>query len=1484
MKQFLQLTVLMLLISGYVNAQVDTSKFCLYLPFNENYEDASTAHVGLDLSSNATHDVAYAEGKFGHAGVFDTTALVTSGLDFHSSGDFTIAAWVNMAELPSTLNGTGQRWIHQKDGPNDPGRIHLEVHPANDHFSTFTSGNRMNYTDENGNNVATQQDTWYHLAHVKDTAAGTRTLYINGEAVNSVDIGNNEVNKAEWVIAGPKGEVQGTMIRGGSRLDEFLVTQEALDKATIQDIMNNGVSPVTEIAVSSASGSQSVEVGNTLQMSADVTPDNASDTTFTWSVEEGTGNASIDQDGVLKAEASGEVTVVATANDGSGVEGTLDVTITYSDQIDKNQFFLYLPFNESYEDVSDAGVTVEMSSSATNEVDYTEGKLGQAGVFDTSALVTSGLGFRSDGNFTISAWINMATLPSELGGGQRWIHQKDGADDPGRIHLEVVAVDDQISTFTSGNRMNHTDDEGVNVPIQTDTWYHVAHVKDTALGKRILYVNGDSVNSVDIGTNEVNNEEWVIAGPKNEALSTMIQDGGKMDDLLVTQEVLDRADILEVMNHGVTPVTNISVMSAAANDSVELRDTLQMSVDVTPDDASDTTVTWSVEDGTGSASIDQEGALVGEQSGNVTVLATANDGSGVQGSLEIGIWQKDVTDITVSSAAANDSVEVGSTLQMYAEVQPADASDTTVTWSVIDGTGSASIDQTGLLSATDPGTVEVVAESNDGTQVTDTLEVGIYGIPVSDILVYSKAENDSVELGDSLQMYVDVTPDDASDTTVTWSVNEGTGRATITEEGLLSADSVGTVTVVATANDGSGVEGTLEVEIFRINVTDIALSSMSPGDSLEVNDTLQIYADVTPDDATDTTLSWSVNENTGRAHITSSGELVADSVGLVTVVAAANDGSGVEGTLEVTLWQTDVTDITVTSASPEDSLVVGNTLQMYADVSPEDATDTTVTWSVTDGTGTADIDQNGLLSAVSAGNVTVVATANDGTGVEGTLEVAIGESGGKLLDPALVCAYLPFDGDYKDASGAGVEINPSTNDAATGSVAFEEGKFGQAGAFDKSPLVTDGLNFKSQGSFTISTWINMARYPYELEAGQWWIHQKNDPEGDPGRIHLEVKRDSNNIGSFTSGVRLDHFDEQGEPVSIKTGEWYHVAHVKDTAEGVRKLYVDGELVNTVEMGNEVNDAEFVIGGPKFESGDPMIRGGSKMDELLITQEALGKSAIYKIMNEGLDLSQLITQVTDITVTSDAENDSVKVGNTLQMRVEVAPDDADDTTVTWSVDNGTGTASIDQQGVLTGESAGTVTVVATANDGSDVTGSLEVTIWGEDVANIEVLSENPGDSVSIDESLQMYAEVTPEDAADKTVTWSVENGTGEATIDQQGLLTPQAVGMVTVVATANDGSGVEGTLEVKIYEEVTGIDEPLASKVQVYPNPSNGEFYIKMDRKQRVDYEVYNVMGALVKSGTLEPNSTLIINSFDSGIYYLKIETEDGKAVKKLIVQ
>jgi len=80
-----------------------------------------------------------------------------------------------------------------------------------------------------------------------------------------------------------------------------------------------------------------------------------------------------------------------------------------------------------------------------------------------------------------------------------------------------------------------------------------------------------------------------------------------------------------------------------------------------------------------------------------------------------------VTSVTVAAAGSATTINtLEGTLQMTSVTLPANATNLTVTWSVLNGTGSATITSAGLLNALSDGTVTVRATSNSNSNVYGT--------------------------------------------------------------------------------------------------------------------------------------------------------------------------------------------------------------------------------------------------------------------------------------------------------------------------------------------------------------------------------------------------------------------------------------------------------------------------------------------------------------------------------------------------------------------------------------------------------------------------------------------------------------------------------------------------------------------------------------------------------------------------------------------
>ncbi|CAM4493200.1 putative repeat protein (TIGR02543 family) [Paenibacillus endophyticus] len=144
----------------------------------------------------------------------------------------------------------------------------------------------------------------------------------------------------------------------------------------------------------------------------------------------------------------------------------------------------------------------------------------------------------------------------------------------------------------------------------------------------------------------------------------------------------------------------------------------------------------------------------------------------------------------------------------------------------------------------------------------------------------------------------------------------------------------------------------------------------------------------------DVTVSWS-SDNPGI--IRTDGTVVRPLAGAadatVTLTATLTKGEVTDTktfTVIVMSIETEAIAVETINISGNDTISTkGGTLQLTAEVLPADATNKAITWSARNGTGSATINESGLLTAVSDGTVTVTATAVDGSGVVGTKSIAI---------------------------------------------------------------------------------------------------------------------------------------------------------------------------------------------------------------------------------------------------------------------------------------------------------------------------------------------------------------------------------------------------------------------------------------------------------------------------------------------------------------
>ena len=460
---------------------------------------------------------------------------------------------------------------------------------------------------------------------------------------------------------------------------------------------------------------------------------------------------------------------------------------------------------------------------------------------------------------------------------------------------------------------------------------------------------------------------------------------------------------------GSVPVSGITVTGAGGASTItQDKGTLALTATVTPANATNKTVTWSINNGTGQATINSSGVVTAVSNGTVTARATANDGSGVSDQLVITISGQviPVSGISVTGAGGASTItqDKGS-LTLTATVTPANATNKTVTWSIANGTGQATINSSGVVTAVSNGSVVARATANDGSGIFGEITITINNqvIPVTGISI--SGGNAISTPGGSLQLSATVTPSNATDKSVVWSITGGTGQATIDQNGLVTAISNGNVIIRATANGGTDIYATTTISVTNQIVLVESITVTASGGSVAITGletSLQLNAAVSPANATNKNVNWSVVNGSGQATISSTGLLTPVAYGTVTAIASAVDGSGVSGDIAINIVRDfiGITGISVSGQNGEAIInEIGGTLQLTAEVTPADASDKTITWSINNGTGRATISLDGLVTAEAYGLVTAVATANDGSGISGSLQIEIDDSQDRTLLP-----------------------------------------------------------------------------------------------------------------------------------------------------------------------------------------------------------------------------------------------------------------------------------------------------------------------------------------------------------------------------------------------------------------------------------------------------------------------------------------------------
>lgn len=231
--------------------------------------------------------------------------------------------------------------------------------------------------------------------------------------------------------------------------------------------------------------------------------------------------------------------------------------------------------------------------------------------------------------------------------------------------------------------------------------------------------------------------------------------------------------------------------------------------------------------------------------------------------------------------------------------------------------------------------------------------------------------------GETLALSATVSPDNATDKTVTWTSSDASVASV--SGGTVTALKAGKATIIASCGDKAATcEVTIKAKVT--SVTGITLDKTT-AEILE-GETVTLTATVIPSDATDQTIVWTSSDESVAKVI--SGVVIGVKSGKATIIASCG---GKAATCEVTVKPKMISVTSITLDKTRAEMTEGEILTLTADVAPEDATDKTLIWTSSD-EAVATV-KDGVVTAVKLGRATITAASTSNPSVSATCEVVV---------------------------------------------------------------------------------------------------------------------------------------------------------------------------------------------------------------------------------------------------------------------------------------------------------------------------------------------------------------------------------------------------------------------------------------------------------------------------------------------------------------
>lgn len=280
---------------------------------------------------------------------------------------------------------------------------------------------------------------------------------------------------------------------------------------------------------------------------------------------------------------------------------------------------------------------------------------------------------------------------------------------------------------------------------------------------------------------------------------------------------------------------------------------------------------------------------------------------------------------------------------------------------------------------------------------------------------------------------------------------------------------------------------------------------------------------------------------------------------------------------------------------------------------------------------------------------------------------------------------------------------------------------------------------------------------------------------------------------------------------MKTEPWSNATIIEEKVP-VAGVKLDQDNISFSEINSSVQLTATVL--PEDADNQKVLWKSSNIDVAavangIVTCKGYGTAVITATTEDGgfaatCNVTATKKEVLPSAITLDKTDVTVKVGETLKLKADVLPDDADDKGVVWySYDNNI--ASVSSDGVVTGVKAGT-TKVFSATHANNIKVGCDITVL-QPATGVTIDQTNIS-FANIGESIQLSASVLPEDASNKNVVW--ESSDTKVAIVSNGKTVCTGFGTAVISVVTEDG-GFMATCMINATSGINGVSENEALK-------------------------------------------------------------------------